>query len=68
MFPNLFFHSKIYWDRLEREKKEKEEREKAEKKEDVDISRISMYSNILGMTWFLDVIQIYGKHSNWIIL
>lgn len=67
MFPNLFFHSKIYWDRLEREKKKKEEREKAEEK-DVDISHISISRDIFGMTWFLDVIQIYGKHPNWIIL
>ena len=47
---------------------EKEEREKAEEKEDVDFSHISIVSNISGMTWFLDVIHIYGKHPNWIIL
>ena len=38
---------------------EKEEREKAEEKEDVDVSRISIVSNIFGMTWFLDVTHLW---------
>jgi len=61
----LFSFSKLVFPLF---KIEKEEREKAEEKEDVDVSRISIVSNIFGMTWFLDVIHIYGKHPNWIIL